>query len=371
MHSQQWYARLASWYVAVWLGLIGVVAALSASCGGMPPAATPAMPTFAKQLVLYNWEGDLPQQVLDAFQQEYGIKIDYQTYESQEEAIANLRAGRVYDVVTMESRFIPLLVKEQLLAEVNYRNVPNFKNISPNFRDLVYDPDNRHAIPYNWGTTGLVVRSDLVQSPITRWADLWDPRYAGRVAIWSGQPREVIALTLKSLGYSANSVNSAELGAALAALLKLKPQVIFIEDFSLVDSSELLASGRAVIAMGYAGDVLASRKKNSNIAYILPDEGALVWGDTFVIPINSPNQSTAELFLNFILRPEVNAQIANENQYATPNQAARPFIDPDILSDPVIFPSNSALKNAELILPLDETGQKLYDDLWTQFMDGP
>jgi spermidine/putrescine transport system substrate-binding protein len=159
------------------------------------------MPT---ELILYNWENDTPQSILDSFTAEYGIKIRYEIYESQEEAIANIRAGDIYDVEVMESRFIPLLVNVGLLAELDYRNILNFKNISPNFRDLVYDPDNLHSIPYTWGTTGLLVRSDLMQSPIQRWSDLWDAHYYGKVGIWTGVSREAIALTLKSLGFSAN-----------------------------------------------------------------------------------------------------------------------------------------------------------------------
>ena len=324
-------------------------------------------PVLAKELVLHDWKDDMPQSVLDAFTKEYGVQVTYEVYGSSDEAVENMRANKVYDVVVMETRNITLLANDGLLAEIDYSHVPNFKNISANFRDLLYDPGNKHSIPYNWGTTGLVVRTDLAASPVTSWKDLWDPRYAQKVAIWSGQSREVIALTLKSLGYSANSTKRAELEAALARLLELKPNVLYLEDFDLVNSGSVMASGKLVLSMGYAADVLAGREKNSNVKYVLPKEGALMWGDTFIIPTNSPNKYTAETFINFLLRPEINALIANENHYATPNDAARAYILPKILNDPVIFPRNEDVKNAEIIFPLNSEAQKLYDDIWARF----
>jgi spermidine/putrescine transport system substrate-binding protein len=355
-------------------GLLTALTLVSLTACASPTFPPPAAPTplpLAKEITLYDWEEDMPQSVLDTFTKEYGVKVNYLVYESQEEAIENMKAGHTYDVVVMESRFIPLLVKENLLAELDQRNIPNVKNLSANFRELAYDPGNQNSIPYNWGTTGLVVRSDLVAGPVTRWADLWDSRYAGRVGLWMGQRREVISLTLKSLGYSANSENPAELEQALKRLLELRPHVLTLEDFDLFSSSGVMNSGQAVITMGYAIDVLEGSEQNPAISYILPKEGALLWNDTFIIPANSPNKYTAELFLNFLMRADINAEIANKNLYASPNEAAYPFIDPDVLNNPLIFPPNEELVNAELILPLTPEGQGLYDEIWERFTNAP
>ena len=326
----------------------------------------------AEEIVLYNWEGDIPQSVLDSFTAQSGIKIRYETYESQEDAIENMRAGHVYDVVTMESRFIPLLVREGLLAELDYQNIINFRNISPNFRGLAYDPDNRYSIPYSWGTTGLIVRTDLAKRPITRWSDMWDKRYAGQVAIWVGQPRETLALTLKSLGYSGNSENPVELEDALAHLISLKPNLLFLENFDPNNATPALASGRIVMAMGYSGDFLSSQDAGLQVGYILPEEGALLWGDTFIVPANSTHKTAAELFINFLLDPEISAVIANQKYYATANESALEYINPEILNNSAIFPGGDALKHAEIILPLSADGQQLYNQTWQQFLDaGP
>jgi spermidine/putrescine transport system substrate-binding protein len=326
---------------------------------------------LAEELTIYNWEGDFPQSVLDAFTAEYGMKINYLAYDSQEAAIENMRAGEVYDVVIMESRFIPLAIKDGLLAELNYANILNFKNISPNFRDLSYDPDNRYSVPYSWGMTGLIVRTDLVDAPVTRWDDLWDKQYDGRVAIWIGQPREILALTLKSLGYSANSENPAELEKALERLIALKQHLQYLEDYDLENAAIALASGDIAIAMGYSGDYLSSKKMGLAVEYIMPEEGALLWGDNFVIPANSPNKYTAELFINFLLRPEISAEIVNQKYYASANDAARAFVNADILNDPSIYPDQSVLQNAEIILPLSAQGQKLYAEIWERFLNAP
>lgn len=341
---------------------------LLAACDQAPSSpAAPETLTLAKELVFYDWADDLPQSVLDDFTREYGVGVAYRTYDSAEEALESLRSGEVYDLAVIESRLVPALVRAGLLAELEHRHLHNFKNLAANFRDLAYDPGNRHSVPFNWGTTGLVVRRDLVAEPVTRWTDLWDPRYAGRVGLWLEMHRDVIALTLKSLGYSANSEDPQELAAALERLRALRPRMVRLEDIDPEDSAEALSSGRVVIAMGFARDVLEGRARNPEIAYVMPSEGALLWGDNFVIPAASAERHSAEVLLNFLLRPEIAARIANENRYATPNEAALPLIDPGVRDDPVIFPSNTDMQRSELILPLSPEGERRYAELWERF----
>lgn len=350
-------------WTALAVALLGGLVACGSPAAS--PVPTPA-PPLAKALVLYNWAGYMPQSVLDAFTAEYGVNVIYEIYETQEDAVEAMRAGQVYDVVVMGNEFIPALVSDGLLAEIDYRNVPNFKNISANFRDLAYDPDNAHSVPFNWGTTGLLVRSDLVGQPVTRWADLWDDRYAGKVVVWPIQ-RELLPIALKSLGYSVNSENPAQLEAALERLLALKKNAFFWDaaEASIVAP---LASGEAAIADGWAYDAITGREENESIVYVLPEEGTILWGDNLAIPAHSPNKHTAEVFLNFLLRPEISAQIVNELYYANANEAARPFIDPEVLNDPLVYPPDEALRHAEIILPLSPEGQRLYDLIWERFM---
>ncbi len=354
------------------MGKIGLMALLLVltGLGACDPSGSPAEPPPAldKELVFYDWVDDMPQAVLDDFTRTYGIAVRYVTYESSEEAYANLRAGQVYDVMVIESRMAPALEREGLLAELNHENLNNFKNIGANFRDLAYDPGNRHSIPFNWGTLGLVVRTDLVTAPVTRWSDLWDRRYHGRVGFWWDTPREMIAITLKSLGYSGNSEEPAELEAALKHLLALKPHMVKLEDLDPLISTSAMSSGQTVLSIAWAGDALEGRKQNPAIHFVLPKDGALLWGDNFVIPANSPRKAAAELLINFLLRPDISARITNQNRYATTNEAALPLIDPAVRNDPVVFPSNKDMENAELVLPLSPDGDRRYAELWERFM---
>ncbi len=353
--------------VVLTLSIFSMVVMLT-GCNSSPLPATATPPTLADELVFYDWSGDKIETVFDAFTQEYGVKITYVTFESTEEAVENIAAGQVVDVAVIENQFIPSLIDQGLLAEVDFRNVPNFKNISANFRDLAYDPKNKHTIPYTWGTTGLVVRGDLADEPITRWADMWNPHYAGKVANWAVTPRYTLGAALRSLGYSVNSEDPAELEQALGRLRELKSNSIWITD-DMHSVAPLLVSGEAVMALGWSEDVWLAQAENENIVYVLPEEGTILWGDNFVIPANSPNKYTAELFLNFLLRPQISAQIVNGNYYPMANEAAREFIDPEILNDPVVYPTNDEMKNATLLLPLSSAGQELYNEIWAQFLE--
>ena len=357
-------SRPSIYTLSMTISLLALSLLLSA-CGVTAPApSTPTPPSLADTLIFYNWEDDMPQSILDAFTEEHGVKVSHLTYEEQEEAIDNMKAGEIYDVVVLNNEFIPNLGKDGALAEINHQNVPNIKNLAASFRDLSYDPGNKHSIPYNWGTTGLIVRNDLVAEPITQWADLWDSRYAGQIGLYTTEQRTVIALALKAQGYSINSEDPNELNETLEHLIKLNP-VIFTDEPS---TAPLLINEHAVIALGFADDAATGQEAVEAIDYVLPEDGAILWGDNFVIPANSPNKYTAELFLDFLLRPEIAGQLTNETSYATPNEAAHPFIDEEILNDPTIFPPNEALVKAEILLPLSPEGETLYDDIWQQFV---
>jgi len=282
-----------SLYIQILLLSYSSICLLAAGC----TSPAPPQDQIADELIFYNWADYMPQSVLDAFTAEYGVKVIYLPYESVEDAAAQLRSGGEYDVVVLEYDLIPPLAADGLLTEINYQNVPNFKNISPNFRDLAFDPGNVHSIPYSYGTTGLVTRSDLVETPVTRWADLWEPRHAGKIAA-RALPGELIGVALKSLGYSLGSEDPQQLEEALQRLFDLKPIIV---DDETEKAIPVLLSGKAVIMIGWAGDAQLAKEENDAITYVLPEEGTLLWGDAFVIPEASPNKRTAELFLNFLL----------------------------------------------------------------------
>ena len=238
------------------LALLSILVAL-AGCGAeSTPPPTPAPPPLAEELIFYDWEEDMPQDVLDAFTEEYGVQVPYLPYETQEEALDNMRAGEVYDVVVIDNDFIPQFVEEGMLAEIDYHNVPNIKNISANFRDLAYDPGNKHSIPFNWGTSALVVRSDLVS--ISRWADLWELNGTGKI-VMRDEPRDPLGSALKALGYSINTEDPNKVEEALEHLLEIRQDII-IEDSFADAVIPLLDSGEVVAVVGWAEDVVEAAK---------------------------------------------------------------------------------------------------------------
>ncbi len=353
------------------LRAILLVVVLGLSLAACFSSATPA--PRPEELVFYDWANDVPQSVFDAFTAEYGIKVRYETYDSSEEAVENLEAGGVYDVVVMDSRYIPRLREKKLLARLNHANLRNLDNISVDFRNPAFDPGNAYTVPFNWGTTGIVVRNDLVVAPVKRWADLWDPRYAGKVGLWrEGAMRETIGLTLLSLGYSCNTVNPEHLQKALQRLLELRPNVVFLDDcpdcYETSSPIPALLRGDVILALGYAASALEGREASPNIGYVLPAEGTIIWNDNFVIPASSPNREYAELLLDYLMRGETAAAIANFNYYATPNVAALSYLDEKLRDDPIIFPTG--LKKAEMLLPLTEEADAMYAEVWARFVEG-
>ncbi len=267
-------------------GWLAGLALLLSGCMAVSQPVTLTPTAVNNQLVLYNWAEYMPQPILDAFAAEYGVEVVVQTYASQEEAVAAIRDGTVdFDVAVIANDRLPVLIAEARLAPIDHTAIPNFTYISPNFRDLVFDPGNVYSMPYLWGTTGLLVRTDLVAAPVTSWQALWDARYAGKIA---ARPlaTELLTVALASLGYPFYSENPEQLEAALQHLIALKPALRFVG----VESEDALApllQGEVVLMVGWNGDVITARETNPAIAYVLPAEGAIAWVDNFVIAADS------------------------------------------------------------------------------------
>jgi spermidine/putrescine transport system substrate-binding protein len=270
------------------LSVYVVLSLLNSGCFSAPEQAP-----LADEIILYNWADYMPQSVLNAFTSEYGVKVKYVAYETMDEGIRNIKAGMGFDVAVVDHDLIPDLSSSGLLAELEHKNLLNFKNVSANFRDLSFDPGDRHSVPYSWGTTGLLVRTDLVSTPPAGWADLWENDYPGKIAA-RPEPVELISAALRSLNHPLNSEDPQELEEALQRLLEIKPSLVFASsDATAVD---LLLDGGAVILLGWPGDALYAQSRSQAIQYILPKEGTILWGDRFVVSAKSPNKYTAEVF---------------------------------------------------------------------------
>jgi len=328
----------------------------------------PSTPTPGPDLRLLNWAGFLPDSVLAAYTSETGVSISYEYYDNYDDAADRIGRGEALDVVIIGSDYVPRLIHDDLLAELDYANIPNSRNITASFRDLALDPGNRHSIPWWWGTTGILYRTDLGLPRPTHWADLWRPEYRGHVGLWD-LPREGTMVALKALGYSANTGSPRELQEAREYLLRLKPHSV-IAPPEAPTMAPFMTQRDVWISYGWAVDLAEAQALGLPVAYVLPEEGSLLWGENLVIPRASRNKTAAEGFIDFLLRAEISAEISLTLAGNLPNEAALALLPPDFLADVAIFPPEQDLRNVEIMLPMDDATNAYVLETWDLFMSG-
>lgn len=314
------------------------------------------------ELNLFNWTEYMPQEILDAFAKEFRVKINYDTYSSNEEMLAKLTAGAAgYDIIVPSDYMVSVLIQQGLLEPLDKKALTNWNNLDPAFLNLEFDPDNHFSVPYMWGTVGLAVDTTFVKEDITKWADLWDPKYKGHIVL-PDDPREIIGMGLQVVGKSRNSTDPKDLEAAKQKLQGLMPAV---KAFDSDSPKSLLLSGEVHLGMVWNGEAVLAAAENPKIIYVLPAEGGGIWMDTLAIPKSAKNKSLAHEFINFMLRPEISAKLSEAFPYGNPNRASHELTDPSILNNPAAYPPASALKKAEWLTDVGEA-TVLYDRIWTE-----
>lgn len=383
----------------VWLFIVVLALALAA-CGGGPaggpatgsdaadtadtavdaPAADETVdeaPQLAESLSVYNWSDYIDEEIITNYENEYGVDIIYDTFASNEDLLAKLQAGATgYDVIFPSDYMVSQMIELGLLAEIDTAAIPNFANIDPDFKDAPFDPGNRHCVPYQWGTTGLAYRAGnayFEENTPDSWAYLFEPELLanfadGGINVLNDQ-RELMSAALFYLGYQPNSTERAELEAARDLILAAKP---YWRTFNSEDYDDsLLIPDEVVFSQSWSGDAANAywstyddSAEDGNWYYAIPKEGAIKWLDNICITAASQNFETALHFMNYLLDAEVGATITNYTYYASPNEAAKAFIDPEILNDPSIFPPPEVEAKLQWIR---EVGDAifLYDEMWT------
>ena len=326
----------------------------------------------AKEIVFYNWSEYIEPEVYNLFEQETGIKVVEDNFSSNEELLAKLQGGATgYALIVPSDYTVKIMIDEGLLAPLDANNIPNLKNLAERFRNLYYDPGNKYCVPYQWGTTGIGYLSDQVEEP-TSWAVFFDPDpnapWYGRMTMLD-DAREAFAAALVYLGYDINTTDEKQLEEAKQALIRAKAALSGYDSDTYED---LLASGENLMAHGWNGDFLMAMEDNENIAYTMPKEGGVIWIDNVCIPASAtPEQKlAAEMFLNFILRPDVGAMISEYNWYATPNQAAEAELDEEFLQDPSVYPPQDVLEKLQFIKPVGDA-ESLYQRMWDEVKAAP
>jgi spermidine/putrescine-binding protein len=333
---------------------------------------------LASELSVYNWADYIDEEVLTAYEEEYGVDIIYDTFASNEDLLAKLQAGAVgYDVIFPSDYMVGTMIDLGLLAEIDTDQLANFGNLDPLFVNAPFDPGNAHCVPYQWGTTGIGYHKDAAyfqENTPDSWAYLFDPalleNYADGGINVLNDPRELTAAALIYLGYDANTSVEAELYEARDLILGAKP---FWRTFNSEDyDGSLLIPGEVVMSQGWSGDVANAYwstydddLEDGEWYYAIPSEGAVKWLDNICITASSERHATAVHFMNYLLDAEVGAAITNYTYYGSPNEAAKAFILEEILEDESIYPPQDVLDKLVWLVELDEATTLLLDEVWT------
>ena len=315
------------------------------------------------KLYVYNWGEYIDESVIEQFEEETGISVIYDLFETNEEMYPIIEAGAInYDVVCPSDYMIQKMRENDLLAEINFDNVPNVSQIDPAYMEMskAFDPENKYSVPYLWGTVGILYNKKMVDEPVDSWNILWDEKYTDSI-LMQDSVRDAFAVALKSLGYSLNSTDLDELEAAKKLLIKQKPLVYA---YYVDETSDEIAAGNAAMALAYSGEAATAMELNDDLSYTVPKEGSNLWIDSWFIPKSCKNQENAEKFLDFLCREDVAMKNFDYVCYATPNLAVIDALDDETLSDTTIFPPQETLDNCTVYKQFDESTTSLYSYLW-------
>lgn len=323
----------------------------------------PAACSQRPRLNVYNWSDYVAPDTIPNFERESGIEVRYGTYEGVDEMLAKVSSGNSgWDVVFPSGDFIQPMRQMGLLAPLRADLLPNLANLAPEFRNPPWDPQVQWSVPYMWGVSGIAYQRSLTP-PVIGWRDLWNPRLAGKITMLD-DGTEDLAAALKMLGYSVNSSDPVALQQALSALEKQKPLVRAYLNAEVRD--QLVAGDVAAAQTWSVTAAQAIQAAPSKLAFAFPEEGFSRYADTVAILRESRRQDSAHRFINYLLRPEVSAQIVIAEQTATANAAAHALLPPALRDDPVLYPPPGILARGEWLQPQSAAAQRLRDRLWTE-----
>ena len=369
--------------------LVGTTLALTA-CGGRDPASpaqNPGTVTAATERVVNvsNWPDYIAPVLLEQFTAETGIRVNYSTFDGNEMLETKLLTGNSgYDVVVPSAAFLQRQVAAGGYQPINRARLSNYDNLDPGMMALLAtnDPGNLHGVGNMWGTTGIGYDARKVtalapDAPTDSWRLVFDPKVAKRLTncgiAFIDAPSEVLSVTLMALGKDPYSEDPADLAAAEAALLAIRPYVRYVNTVPLLED---LAAGNLCVAVLWSGDAVRARvrateaKVDSDIRYMIPAEGTLSWFDVLAIPSDAPHPVEAHAFIDFMLRADVAAKNATSVRYATFNRAALPLLDPSLAGDTATYPTAEARARLHVMQPRTLEQTRVENRIWTRFQTG-
>lgn len=318
------------------------------------------------QVIVYNWGEYIDPEIIDLFEEETGIDVIYEEFETNEIMYPKIQSGAIaYDVVCPSDYMIQRMIENDLLAEINYDHIPNLKYIGDNYMKMSrqFDPENKYSVPYLWGTVGILYNKKMVDEPVDSWGILWDKKYEDSI-LMQDSVRDAFAVALKYLGYSLNSTDLDELEAAKNLLIEQKP---LVQAYVIDQVRDKMIGGEAALGVIYSGEALYCQQENPDLDYVIPKEGTNIWIDSWVIPRNAKNVENAEAFINFLCRPDIAKMNFDYITYSIPNTAGRDLIEDESLrNSPIAFPDDSKLENCETFQFLGDDNDALYNRLWRE-----
>ena len=315
-----------------------------------------------EKLYVYNWGEYIDESILKDFEKETGIKVIYETFTQNEDMYMRIKeGGSNYDVVVPSDYMIERMISEDMLMEMDMSKLSNFKNIGEDYLNMEYDPEQKYSVPYFWGTVGILYNKKMIKEKPESWSVLWDKKYKDNI-IMMDSTRDSIGIALIKDGYSMNSRNMKELEQAKNDLIEQKKIVMAY----LVDEiKSQMVNEEAALAPVYTGDAIVAMNENENLDYVIPKEGSNIWFDAMVIPKEAKNVENAYKFIDYVLRPEVSAKIAEYVEYSTPNTEAYKLLENDLNFKEVAYPDLSQYPNLEVFKnPSDYN--KIFTDIWAE-----
>ena len=318
------------------------------------------------QVIVYNWGEYLDPEVITLFEKETGINVVYEEFETNEIMYPKVQSGAIaYDVVCPSDYMIQRMIENDLLAELNFDNIPNVKNIGQEYfkQSRQFDSENKYSVPYCWGTVGILYNKTMVDEPIDSWSVLWDEKYIDNI-LMQDSVRDAFAVALKYKGHSLNSTDLDELEEAKELLIEQKS---LVQAYVIDQVRDKMIGSEAAIGVIYSGEAIYTQLENPNLEYVIPKEGSNVWIDSWVIPKNAKHKENAEAFINFLCRPDIAKMNFDYITYSTPNTAARELIeDPAIRNSKIAFPDASELERCETFQFLGDKNDAIYNKLWRE-----
>lgn len=304
--------------------------------------------------------------LIKEFEEEFDCRVIYEEFASNEDLFVKIKTSKqAYDVIFPSDYMLERLVSQDLVQKLDKDKIENYKYIDDYYLNRAFDPNNDFSLPYMAGTVGIVYNAEKYPEGIHKWADLWDEKYERDVVLYYSQ-RDVLMVALKKLGYSMNTQNPAELEAAKEELIKQKPLIYgYLGD----EIKDILVAEDANIGVVYSGDAGVIMSLNDDFKYSIPKEGTNLWIDLMAIPKSAQNPELAYEFINFLLRPDIQARNAEYLQYSTISSEAKKMLPDEIKNNPALYPPEEDLKNTEVFTdPTDVI--ELYDRIWTEVLSG-